>query len=78
MKLENVVLTKLNKTENIKIIDFGLAIFNNSKQPFSICGTPGYIAPEILNYEDNKYKSEKFVYTPQIDMFGIGAMLYRM
>ncbi|CAD8091078.1 unnamed protein product [Paramecium primaurelia] len=78
MKLENVVLTKLNKTENIKIIDFGLAIFNNSKQPFSICGTPGYIAPEILNYEDNKYKSEKFVYTPQIDMFGIGAMLYRI
>lgn len=31
MKLENVVLTKSNKTENIKIIDFGLAIFNNYK-----------------------------------------------
>ncbi|CAD8203162.1 unnamed protein product [Paramecium octaurelia] len=78
MKLENVVLTKTNKPENIKIIDFGLAIFNTQNHPFSICGTPGYIAPEILNYEDNKYKSEQFIYTPQIDMFGIGAMLYRI
>lgn len=64
MKLENVVLTKLNKIDNIKIIDFGLAIFNTPEIPFSICGTPGYIAPEILNYEENKYKSEKFIYTP--------------
>ncbi|CAD8121774.1 unnamed protein product [Paramecium sonneborni] len=78
MKLENVMLSKANSIDNIKIIDFGLAIFNTPDQTFALCGTPGYIAPEILNYEENKFKTEKFSYTPQIDMFGIGVMLYRI
>ncbi|CAK60765.1 unnamed protein product (macronuclear) [Paramecium tetraurelia] len=78
MKLENVMLSKMNSIENIKIIDFGLAIFNTPDYPFAVCGTPGYIAPEILNYEENKYKNERFSYSPQIDMFGIGVMLYRI
>lgn len=64
MKLENVMLSKSNSIDNIKIIDFGLAIFNTPDYPFAVCGTPGYIAPEILNYEENKYKNERFSYTP--------------
>ncbi|CAD8111518.1 unnamed protein product [Paramecium sonneborni] len=78
MKLENVMLSKANSIDNIKIIDFGLAIFNTPDYPFAVCGTPGYIAPEILNYEVNKFKTDRFIYTPQIDMFGIGVMLYRI
>lgn len=48
MKLENVVLTIPDNILNLKIIDFGLAISSLVSNPFAICGTPGYIAPEIL------------------------------
>ena len=43
----------MNDIRDIKIIDFGLAIYQSQKHRLSICGTPGYIAPEILRCEDN-------------------------
>lgn len=37
----------------IKIIDFGLATNLNSENAnFKICGTPGYVAPEIINSDE--------------------------
>lgn len=53
MKLENVVLTVPDNILNLKIIDFGLAISSLVPNPFAICGTPGYIAPEILQYKQS-------------------------
>ena len=49
LKLENIMF-KNYKSLNIHIIDFGLSelILNNSKL-YKRCGTPGYVAPEILN-----------------------------
>jgi len=32
----------------IKIADMGLATLNNKNNSFRHCGTPGYVAPEIL------------------------------
>lgn len=54
----------------LKIIDFGLAIKSLS---FARCGTPGYVAPEILNIDQN------FVpYNEKCDMFSIGVVFYKL
>jgi len=45
IKLENIMLTK---NDNIKIIDFDFIIKEKDNTGVNICGTPYYIAPEIL------------------------------
>jgi cell cycle serine/threonine-protein kinase CDC5/MSD2/calcium/calmodulin-dependent protein kinase I len=54
----------------------GLAIYKSQKVKFSICGTPGYIAPEILLVDDKE--SSNTVYTHKCDMFSVGVILYKM
>ena len=50
------------------IIDFGFATFEeNYDKIFKNCGTPGYIAPEIL--EDKNYNCK-------VDIFSCGVILY--
>ena len=39
----------IDKSLNIKLIDFGLATKLGSPLCVLKCGTPGYIAPEIIN-----------------------------
>ena len=38
----------ISKIKKIKIIDFGLATLEQSLDN-KVCGTPGYMGPEILN-----------------------------
>ena len=55
---------------NIKIADFGFA--KKVKKPNSLttqCGTPGYVAPEIL---------EGKPYDTQADMWSLGVVLYML
>ena len=59
---------------NIRIINFGLATYINSpKANVGICGTPGYIAPEVLNchHEDR-------VYDDKVDVFSAGCIFFEM
>lgn len=50
LKPENILIDKNNK---IKIADFGLAHhLNNENILYKRCGTPGFIAPEILKYKE--------------------------
>ena len=51
LKLDNIMIKRRKNRENhISIIDFGLAEQVNSKNLIhKKCGTPGYIAPEVLN-----------------------------
>ncbi len=59
---------------NIRIINFGLATFiNSSKANIGICGTPGYIAPEILNRQN-----EDRVYDDKVDVFSAGCIFFEM
>ncbi|CAD8076634.1 unnamed protein product [Paramecium sonneborni] len=77
IKLENIVLSQSNVISSLKLIDFGLAISSIQPVSFAVCGTPGYIAPEILQHDENK-QSQKFKFTFKVDMFGIGVILYRL
>jgi serine/threonine protein kinase len=52
LKPENILCRSKEKTYDIVLADFGLATFKNDpKILFKRCGTPGFVAPEILNYD---------------------------
>ena len=48
LKPENILLTSKNDDAFIKLADFGFAINANGNLLSTQCGTPGYIAPEII------------------------------
>ena len=72
LKLENILLSDKSASAVVKIADFGLArFFADDSQLRTICGSPLYVAPEILDIGANME-----TYTPAVDMWSIGVMLY--
>ncbi|CAM9279186.1 unnamed protein product [Ectocarpus sp. 13 AM-2016] len=69
LKLGNVFL---DRDWNIKMGDFGLAtkLAQDSERKRTICGTPNYIAPEILE--------GKAGHSYQVDLWSAGVILYTM
>lgn len=65
LKPENMLV---DKTGYLKIIDFGLSKKVYSKT-YTICGTPHYIAPEILLQKG---------YGTAVDWYSFGVVLYEM
>lgn len=66
LKPENLLLTTSADDYDVKIIDFGLA--KKSDLPMDMpCGTPGYVAPEIL---------KKRKYHKQVDVWSLGVITY--
>jgi len=52
LKPDNVMFANKNSFEGLKIVDFGLATYQDeSPYIFLKCGTPGYVAPEIANLD---------------------------
>ncbi len=75
LKPENLLLKDKNNLFDIVIADFGLATrydINPSEIFFKRCGTPGFVAPEILNYKDGQ---EGF-YDEKCDIFSAGSIFY--
>mmetsp|Transcript_71750 Transcript_71750/g.87973 ORF Transcript_71750/g.87973 Transcript_71750/m.87973 type:complete len:396 (+) Transcript_71750:67-1254(+) len=67
LKPENLLYQTKDDNSPIKLIDFGLA-GNITNGPLKTpCGTPNYVAPEILRRQP---------YGPQVDMWSIGVILY--
>jgi len=61
--------------KSLKIVDFGLATETTLDQYIFVrCGTPGYVAPEILRIKDE----EKPSLEPISDMFSLGSIFYQM
>lgn len=45
LKPENVLI---DRDGHVRLVDFGFAKKIKDKMTYTLCGTPGYIAPEIL------------------------------
>jgi len=70
LKPENLIYQNERSDSPIKITDFGLAKFRGGKgQQYmtTACGTPGYVAPEVLKNEP---------YGKEVDMWSLGVILY--
>lgn len=75
LKPENLLLKDKSSLHNIVIADFGLATRYDipvSEIFFKRCGTPGFVAPEILNYKDGQ---ENF-YDEKCDIFSAGSIFF--
>jgi len=72
LKLGNILL---DENLNIKICDFGLAakLQYGSERKTTICGTPNYTAPEILN---QRRSGEGHSY--EVDIWSIGVILFTL
>ncbi|EDQ84288.1 polo kinase [Monosiga brevicollis MX1] len=70
LKLGNLFL---NEEMQVKVGDFGLAtaLTHDGERKRTLCGTPNYIAPEILEGKDSGHSFE-------VDIWSIGCILYTM
>ena len=69
LKPENILLATEAEDAPIKIADFGLArMVDNKEMMKTACGTPGYVAPEVL--QNKGYSSGA------VDMWSTGVILY--
>jgi calcium/calmodulin-dependent protein kinase I len=69
LKPENLLYETTDQNSIIKISDFGLARFVQNELATTACGTPGYVAPEIVEGKG---------YGKEVDYWSIGIILYIM
>ncbi|XP_071448538.1 phosphorylase b kinase gamma catalytic chain, skeletal muscle/heart isoform isoform X2 [Hetaerina americana] len=73
LKPENILL---DDNLNVKLTDFGFArIVKSGEKLFEICGTPGYLAPELLRaamYDDTEG------YDLAVDLWACGVVMYTL
>ncbi|KAI7836176.1 hypothetical protein COHA_009943 [Chlorella ohadii] len=70
LKLENLLLVRKKDIGHIKIADFGLARrYMGASAMTTICGTPQYVAPEII-------KGGPARYGPECDLWSAGVILF--
>jgi serine/threonine protein kinase len=68
LKPENLLLSEKSGNAQIKISDFGLSkIFNDAEVMKTACGTPGYVAPEVLRRQG---------YSKEVDLWSLGVITY--
>jgi len=68
LKPENLLVKSVVDDTEVKIADFGLSkIIDEQKMMQTACGTPGYVAPEVLNAEG---------YDREVDLWSVGVITY--
>lgn len=74
LKPENILFRNSNeiKEDSICVVDFGLSTFvDEAEYLFVRCGTPGFVAPEVINLKDLTKKYDKIC-----DIFSIGVIFH--
>jgi protein kinase X len=66
MKPENILL---DSTGHIKLCDFGFAKRLIDKRTYTLCGTPEYLAPEIIQGKGHGQ---------EVDWWALGILIYEM
>ncbi len=69
LKPENLLYMTPSDNSIIKITDFGLARFVENEMATTACGTPNYVAPEIIAGKG---------YSKEVDLWSIGVIIYIM
>lgn len=79
IKLDNILINNREDGEyKVKIADFGMASFIQVPETYNEgagsllymkCGTPGYVAPEILRSEG---------YNSKCDIFSLGSLMFNL
>nr|XP_027077670.1 serine/threonine-protein kinase ATG1t-like isoform X2 [Coffea arabica] len=70
LKPENILLSSSDGDALLKIADFGLSrILHPDTFAETVCGSPLYMAPEILQFQK---------YDEKVDMWSIGAILFEL
>jgi calcium/calmodulin-dependent protein kinase I len=69
LKPENLLYQEQTEDSIIKITDFGLARFVENELATTACGTPNYVAPEIIAGKG---------YSKEVDLWAIGVIIYIM
>ncbi|CAD8127845.1 unnamed protein product [Paramecium sonneborni] len=73
LKPENLLLKTKDNDTDVIIADFGLAHILDQQPLYKRCGTPGFVAPEVLKYNDyGPFYNEK------CDVFSAGIIFYMM
>jgi MAP/microtubule affinity-regulating kinase len=68
--MENILL-QTNDMFSVKVIDFGFSVIVQGDAKLTIyCGTPSYMAPEIVSRQEYSGKP--------IDIWSLGVLLYAM
>lgn len=78
LKPNNIMIRKEKniQPEDVVIVDFGLAAYTWDTQPlYCRCGTPGYIAPEVIAAKSSE---TNFVVSKTCDVFGLGVIMYSL
>lgn len=73
LKPANIMISQKDKKLTLKVVDFGLSRkFGDEEAMLSktICGTPYYKAPEVLNYKE--------VITEKADLWSAGIIFYNL
>ncbi|XP_060183751.1 serine/threonine-protein kinase ATG1t-like isoform X3 [Lycium barbarum] len=70
LKPENILLSSMEDDPILKIADFGLSrMLNPNDLAETVCGSPFYMAPEILQFKK---------YDDKVDMWSLGAILFEL
>lgn len=74
LKLENILLTRRNDINEIKLGDFGLATKMCENVEGTICGSLMYMAPEILSTKNGRVS----VYGYRVDLWSAGVIMFML
>ena len=76
LKPQNLLVASEAGLPVVKLADFGLARFVDQTMLESLCGTPMYMAPEIL--PNRVFVFDEVSYTKEVDVFSLGLIFQAM